>query len=78
MSAGYSLCWLLRPSHANKTWLMESNHCLVACLMQRELYTDKTGEYWGNFKAVQQDIQAAYSGNAAAYTDQASSGGVPG
>eukprot|EP00775_Hariotina_reticulata_P008583 gene8583-8765_t len=42
----------------------------------KDLFTDTSGAYWGNYKAVQQDIQQAYSGNAAAYTDQASSGGL--
>jgi hypothetical protein len=40
------------------------------------LFADRTGEYWGKFGAVQQDISAAYSGNAAANVDAASSGMV--
>ncbi|KAF8056432.1 hypothetical protein HT031_006289 [Scenedesmus sp. PABB004] len=39
-----------------------------------DLFESKAGEYWGNFGAVQGDIQAAYSGNAEAYTDSVSSG----
>eukprot|EP00878_Enallax_costatus_P015146 GHUV01015858.1.p1 GENE.GHUV01015858.1~~GHUV01015858.1.p1 ORF type:complete len:328 (+),score=61.50 GHUV01015858.1:609-1592(+) len=37
------------------------------------MFTDTAGTYWGNFGAVQGDIQQAYSGNAAANVDQLSS-----
>lgn len=47
--------------------------CLVCC-PQKDLFVDKTGEYWGKFGATQQSIQQAYSGNAAANVDAASSG----
>lgn len=46
--------------------------------LQKDLFTDKTGEYWGKFGAVQDDIQQAYSGNAAATVDQASMGSFRG
>lgn len=38
------------------------------------MFTDTAGAYWGNFGAVQQDIQAAYSGNAEANVDSLSGG----
>jgi hypothetical protein len=44
------------------------------CRLQKDLFTDRTGEYWGKFGAVQDDIQQAYSGNDAAMVDQASMG----
>jgi hypothetical protein len=44
------------------------------CPLQKDLFTDKTGEYWGKFGAVQDDIQQAYSGNDAAAVEQASMG----
>lgn len=40
----------------------------------KDLFTDKTGEYWGKFGAVQGDIQQAYTGNAAANVDNVASG----
>lgn len=49
--------------------------CLAAvCCSQKDLFADKTGEYWGKFGATQQSIQQAYTGNAAANVDAASSG----
>ncbi len=36
------------------------------CCVQKELFTDTSQSYWGKFGAVQQDIVAAYSGNAEA------------
>jgi hypothetical protein len=47
----------------------------AGCL-QAGMFTAKAGEYWGNFGAVQDDIQAAYSGNAEANVDAFSSGSV--
>lgn len=51
-----------------------STVCCAVLLLQKDLFVDRTGEYWGKFGAVQGDIQQAYSGNDAALVDQASSG----
>lgn len=50
--------------------------CSSICRLQKDLFTDRTGEYWGKFGAVQNDIQQAYSGNAVANVDAASAGMV--
>jgi hypothetical protein len=43
-------------------------HATLACCccVQKGLFTDTSQSYWGKFGAVQQDIVAAYSGNAEA------------
>eukprot|EP00882_Tetradesmus_deserticola_P020632 GHRQ01022294.1.p1 GENE.GHRQ01022294.1~~GHRQ01022294.1.p1 ORF type:complete len:222 (+),score=54.96 GHRQ01022294.1:223-888(+) len=45
-----------------------------AFLDTRDKFTSTAGEYWGNFGAVQDNIQQSYSGNAAASVDAASGG----